>query len=138
MMIVLRSTETLPLLSAAEITDQPCVEIGDASSGMPERVLAEIAPEVEVDPLKVVRWVVRNEHDRHPRRQPFPELTERVLRGIGAVKRFDPAIPERVHINRTKLCHVADGGRSDAEGCFAVNDNQGSHHSSDNPRACSE
>ena len=30
MMIVLRSAKTLPLLSAAEITDQPCVEIGDA------------------------------------------------------------------------------------------------------------
>jgi hypothetical protein len=36
MMIVLRSAETLPLLSTAEITDQPCVEIGDPSARMPE------------------------------------------------------------------------------------------------------
>ena len=51
-MIMRRSAETFPLLSAAKIADQPCVEIGGASSGMPERVLAEIAPEVEIDPLE--------------------------------------------------------------------------------------
>ena len=86
MMIVLRSAKTLPLLSAAEITDQPCVEIGDASSGMPERVRTEIAPEVEVYPLEVVCRVVRNEHDRHPGSQPFSELPERVLVAIYALE----------------------------------------------------
>jgi hypothetical protein len=31
---------------------------------MPERILPEVAPEVEIDPLEVVRRVVRNEHHR--------------------------------------------------------------------------
>jgi hypothetical protein len=38
MVIVLRSTKTLPLLSASEIADQRSVEVGDPSPGMPERV----------------------------------------------------------------------------------------------------
>jgi len=42
MMIVLRSTETLPLVSASEITDQPRVEVGDPSRRMPEWVHAEV------------------------------------------------------------------------------------------------
>jgi len=50
MMIVLRSAETLPLLSAAEIANHG-VEVGDPSARMPKRVLAEIAPEVEIDPV---------------------------------------------------------------------------------------
>ena len=108
MMIVLRSAKTLPLLSAAEITDQPCVEIGDASSGMPERVRTEIAPKVEVDPLEVVRRVVRNEHDWHPGSQPFSELAEGVLRAIHAVERLDPTVLEGVDVSGAKLRHVAD------------------------------
>jgi hypothetical protein len=99
MMIVLRSAETLPLLSAAKITGQPCVEIGDASSGMPERVRTEIAPKVEVDPLEVVRRVVGNEHDRHPGSQPFSKLAEGVLRAIHAVERLDPTFLKGVDVN---------------------------------------
>ena len=108
MMIVLRSAKTLPLLSAAEITDQPCVEIGDASSGMPERVRAEIAPKVKVDPLEVVRRVVRHEHHRHPRSQPIPELPERVLRAIHAMESLDSTALKGVDVNGAKLRHVAD------------------------------
>ena len=53
MMIVLRSAETLPFLSAAKIAHQPSVEVGDSSPGMPKRVFAEVPPEVEIDPLEV-------------------------------------------------------------------------------------
>ena len=107
MMIVLRSAETLPLLSAAEIANHG-VEVGDPSARMPKRVLAEIAPEVEIDPLEVVRRVVRNEHHRHPRSQPFPELPERVLGAVGAVERLDPTFLKGVDVNGAKLRHVAD------------------------------
>src|SRR6266849_3905895 len=58
MVIVLRSPETLPLLSASKITDEPRVEVGYASTGMPKGILSDIAPEVEVDPLKVVGRIV--------------------------------------------------------------------------------
>src|SRR6266545_2292325 len=58
MMIVLGPTQTLPLLGASEVTDESCVEIGDPSSRMAERILSEVAPEVEVDPLKVVGRIV--------------------------------------------------------------------------------
>ena len=58
MMIVLGPTQTLPLLGASEVTDESCVEIGDPSSRMAERVLSEVAPEVEVDPLKIVGRIV--------------------------------------------------------------------------------
>ena len=92
MVVVLRSTQTLPFLSASKIANEPRVEVGNASSGMPERVLAEIAPEVEIDPLEVVRRVVRNEHHRHPGSQPLPELPERVLGAVGAVERLDPTV----------------------------------------------
>jgi hypothetical protein len=40
MVIVLRSTETLPLLSASKITDEPRVEVGYASTGMPKGILS--------------------------------------------------------------------------------------------------
>src|SRR5687768_18332242 len=118
MMIVLRPSQPLPLLRAPEITDQSGVEVGNAPTRMPERVLADIAPEVEVDPLEVVRGIVRNEDHRHPGRQPFPELTERVLRAIGAVERLDPTVPKGVDVNGAELGHITDGGGSDAEGCF--------------------
>jgi len=36
MVIVLCSTQTLPLLSASKITHQSCIEVGDPSPGMPE------------------------------------------------------------------------------------------------------
>jgi hypothetical protein len=64
MMIVLRPSQPFPLLSAPKITDQSGVEVGNAPARMPERVLPEVAPEVEIDPLEVVRRVVRNEHHR--------------------------------------------------------------------------
>jgi hypothetical protein len=108
MMIVLRPSQPFPLLSVPEITDQSGVEVGNAPTRMPERVLADITPEVEVDPLEVVRRIVRNEDHRHPRRQPFPELTERVLRAIGAVERLDPTVLKGVDVNGAKLRHVAD------------------------------
>jgi hypothetical protein len=38
MVIVLRSTETLPFLSASKISHQSRVEVGDPSPGMPERI----------------------------------------------------------------------------------------------------
>jgi hypothetical protein len=63
---------------------------------MPERVLADVAPKVEVDPLEVVRRVVRNEHYRHPGSQPFPELPKRVLRTICTVERLDPTVPKGI------------------------------------------
>ena len=68
MMIVLRSAKTLPLLSAAEITDQPCVEIGDASSGMPERVLADFYAGLVGDFRSTQKWkrLRRTKHDHHP------------------------------------------------------------------------
>lgn len=46
MVIVLRLPQMLPLLGALEIPDQPRREIGDASPGMSERVLADVAPRV--------------------------------------------------------------------------------------------
>jgi hypothetical protein len=46
-MIVLRSTETLPLLGASKVANQPGVEVGDSSPGMPERVLAEIETAID-------------------------------------------------------------------------------------------
>src|ERR1700730_6561345 len=47
MVIVLRSTEPLPFLSASKITDEPRVEVGYASPGMHKRILSEVAPEIE-------------------------------------------------------------------------------------------
>ena len=58
MMIVLRPPQTLPLLGAAEVADQAGVEVGDAPARVPERVLAEVTPEVAIDSLKVVRPIV--------------------------------------------------------------------------------
>src|SRR5712691_5939941 len=127
MMIVLRSAETLPLLSATEITRQPSVEVGDSSPGMPKRVFAEVPPEVKIDPLEVVRRVVRHEHYWHPRSQPFSELPERVLGAVRTVECLDAPVPKGVHVNRTELRHIADRGRADAEGRFAVNNDQNSH-----------
>src|ERR1700686_954775 len=106
MMVVLRSTETLPLLRASEITDQPCVEVGDPSARMPERILSEVAPEVI---------------------QPFAELPKRVLGAVCAVKGFHTAIPQGIDIDGTKLRHVTDGGRPDAERRVAVNNDQTTH-----------
>ena len=120
MMIVFRPSQSLPILRASEITNQAGVEVGDAPARMAKRIFAEVAPEVKVDPLEVVRQIVRNEDHWHPRRQPFPELPERVLRAIGAVECFDPTVPQCVDVNGAKLRHVADGGRADAEGCFAA------------------
>jgi hypothetical protein len=54
MMIVLGSAKTLPFLRTVKIADEPCVEISDPSPGVPKRVHAEVAPEIEVDPLEVV------------------------------------------------------------------------------------
>src|SRR5688500_12142511 len=48
MMIVLGPPQALPLLRAAEVADQASVEVGDTAAGVPERVLAEVAPKVEV------------------------------------------------------------------------------------------
>ena len=130
MMIVLRSAQTLPLLRAAEITDQPSVEVGDASAGVPERVLAEVAPEVEVDPLEVVGRVVRDEHDRHPRCEPLAELAERVLGAVRAVERLGAPVSKRVDVDGAELRHVAHRRRADAERRFAVNNDQSSHRAS--------
>src|SRR5688572_10620983 len=88
MMIVLRSAETLPVLRLVKIANQPSVDVGDSSSGMPERVHAEVAPEVEVDPLEVVRRIVRYEHDRAPRFEPLTKLRERILRTVCPVERL--------------------------------------------------
>jgi hypothetical protein len=45
-MVVLGPTQTLPVLSAAEVTDQPGVEIDDVPTGVAERVPAERTAEV--------------------------------------------------------------------------------------------
>ena len=127
MVIVFRPPQTLPLLCASKVAHQPCVVVGDPSSGMPERVLSKVAPEIEVDPLEVVGWIVRHEHDRAPRVQPFTELPERVFRAVDAVKCLHAPIPKRVDVDSTELRHVADRGGSDAERRFAVNDNQMAH-----------
>jgi hypothetical protein len=58
MVIVFCPTQPLPLLSASKITHQTRVEVGNAPPGMPERVFAEVTPEIEVDPLEVVRRIV--------------------------------------------------------------------------------
>src|SRR3990167_4636884 len=57
-MIVFGPPQTLPLLCVAKVANQSSVEVADAAAGVPERVLAEIPPEVEVDPLEVVGRVV--------------------------------------------------------------------------------
>src|SRR5438105_2640514 len=44
-------------------------------------------------------------------------------------ERLYSTVPKGVDVNNAGLCHVADEGRSDAEGCFAANDDQGSHRS---------
>ena len=125
--IVLRPLQTLPLLSASKVAHHPCVEVGDASPGMPERVLPEVAPEVDVDPLKVVGRVVRDEHDGLPEVEPFQELLERVLRAVDATERFHPLIPKFVDIDGAELRHVTNRGRADAEGRFAVNNDRIAH-----------
>ena len=71
--------QPLPPLRVAEIADQARVEVGDPPAGVAEWVLAEVPPEVEVDPLEVVRGVVGDEHHRHPRCEPLAELTKRLL-----------------------------------------------------------
>jgi hypothetical protein len=81
MVIVLRSAETLPFLSASKITDEPRVEAGYASPGMPKRILSEVAPN---------------------RSQPFPELLKRVLRAVDAVQCLDPPIAKCVDVDGTK------------------------------------
>lgn len=85
-MIVLGPPQSLPLLRAAEVADQASVEVGDTPAGVPERVLAEVAPEVEIDPLKVVGRVVRDEDNRLPRFEPLAELAERLLGAVRAVE----------------------------------------------------
>src|SRR5437870_11051043 len=127
MMIVLRSTQTLPPLRASEIPYQSRIEVGDPSPRVTKRVRTEVAPEVEIDPLKVVGRIVRNEYDRAPGLQPFPELPKCLLRTVGAMKGFHPAISKGVDIHRTELRHVSDGGRSDAERRFTIDDDQATH-----------
>ncbi len=56
--IVLRPSQALPFLRGSKIAHQSCVVVGYPSSGMPEGILSEVAPEIEVDPLEVVGRVV--------------------------------------------------------------------------------
>src|SRR5262249_48117903 len=111
MMIVLRSAEPLPSLRVSEIADQSRVEVGDAPPRMSERVLSEVAPEVEVDPLEVVRRIVRDEDDGLARVQPFTEPAERLLGAVDAVERLLAAFPKRVHVDGAELRHVANRRR---------------------------
>src|ERR1700680_2614666 len=101
MMIVLRPPQTLPLLSAPKISHKPCVEVGDAAPGVSERVLSEVAPEVEIDPLEVVSRIVRHEHDGHPGGQPLQELAKRV---------FDCALENR--LEQTPLPPASSAGKT--------------------------
>jgi hypothetical protein len=78
MVIVLRPPQPLPSLCVSEVTDQSCVEVGNAPTRMPERILSEVAPEVEVDPMEIVRGIVRDEDDGPARFQPFTEPAERL------------------------------------------------------------
>jgi hypothetical protein len=127
MVIVFCPAQPLPLLSASKITHQPRVEVANAPPGMPEWVFAEVAPQIEVDPLKVVCRVVWNEHNRASRSQPFPELTEGVLRAVDTMKCLHTPFPKRVDIDCAELRHVTDGGRSNPEGRFAVNNDQSTY-----------
>src|SRR5262245_13503263 len=87
-MIVLGPPQALPLLGAAKIADQPGVEVGDASAGVPERVFAEVAPRVEVDPLEVVGRIIRDEDNGLPRFEPIAELAKRLLGAARAMERL--------------------------------------------------
>src|SRR6516162_4480232 len=120
-MIVLGSPQALPLLGAAKIADQPGVEVGDASAGVPERVLAEVAPEVKVDPLEVVGRIIRAEDNGLPRYEPIAELAERLLGAVRAMERLGTALSKRVDVNCAELGHVAHGRCAHAEGRLAVN-----------------
>jgi hypothetical protein len=95
-----------------------------------ERVLSEVAPEVEVDPLEVVRGIVRDEDDGLARFQPFTEPTERLLGAVDAVEGLLAAFAKRVHVDGAELRHVADGRRADAEWRFAINNDQSPHRAS--------
>src|SRR5262245_29968542 len=108
MVIVLCSAQLLPRLRGLEIANQTGVEVANPSPGMTERVRSEVPPKIEVDPLEVVSGIVRHKHNRHARLEPFFELTERLLRAVDPMERFDPSILERVDIDRTELAHVSD------------------------------
>jgi hypothetical protein len=53
MVIGLRPPQTLPLLGVVKVAYGPRVEVADPTSGMPEWIHPEVAPEIEGDPLKV-------------------------------------------------------------------------------------
>src|SRR5262245_7000756 len=126
-MIVLGPPQSLPLLSATEVADQASVEVGDTPAGVPERVLAEVGPKVEVDPLEVVGRVVRDEDNGPPRFEPFAELAERLLGAVRAVEGLGAPFSKGVEVDGAELRHVAHGWRADAERRLAVNNEQSSH-----------
>ena len=61
-------------------------------------------------------------------------MLERILRAVDAAKRFYAAVSKRVDVDGTKLSHVTDGRRADAERSLAINDDQITHRRS--PTAC--
>jgi hypothetical protein len=58
---------------------------------------------------------------RSDQRSQYLEPPERALGAVGAVNVSTRPL-RRVDVDSAELCHVAGGGRADAEGCFEVND----------------